>query len=938
MFRPKPIEDAASAAEYFGKGDAGYYLDGSGLWRKWGGEESKRLGLTGAPTQEQLERLLAGFDPHTGEQLTAMLTDDRVPGWTFTASVPKGVTAAIERGDTRVRELLWEAGNSAMEDVQDYAKTRVRKGGRDDDRLTGGIGFLGVEHRETRPVEDESLPEDHPWRLMPDWDRHLHFIVWNSTFDPVEQECKALKVRQIFDLKKWFDRRFDARVAAGLAELGYETETKMQATKDGMRYYTWDIKAAPGHEAGWQSANAKNSRRSGEIEDAEQQVLADIKARDPDAPDALSAVARDNLGATSRLGKRKDLTQADLDEFWDARLTPAEKTAIDATIERARLGLNPSPQPRAAEAMDYAIRHHFERSSVVDWHDLAVTAMEKSMGAARPEDFEREALARRGVLFQGDKASTKEVLAQEQRIIDFARAGKGVFRPLAAGRTEGLENLADEQANAARHVWNSPDQMMVVRGGAGTGKTTMMTPVLGGLSVPKELLAPSAEAARGELRDSGFKTANTVASFLVDEKRQEGIRGGVIWVDEAGMLSIDDLERLCSIAKEKNARLVLQGDPKQHTSVQRHGNMLNVLEEYAGLPVARLTKIQRQKGDYAKAVAAIERGDVANGDDVLTNLGWMVEGQGHDALIAEYAKAIEEKKPNGELKTVLVVDPTHKDGDALTEKLRALLKERELVGQEEKTFPRLVAIDMTVAQRGDASQYAGDEIIQFFHDCGNKRRGEQVFKAGERVKASEVMPHLVKLNPKHFAPFRETEVSFSVGDTLRTTNGGKDTGGHRIDNGRVDVINGFTKNDGIILSNGWVLPKDFGHLKHGLVRTSVSTQSRTHDIVLAAMNKASLGATNHAQAYVTASRGRERGMIFTDMPREERLKAMARLDQRKSATELFYPKPVADAAAKEESRTRSFMEKVRRTYRQFQRKAAAVVQQTFKPKEMGYAR
>ena len=57
------------------------------------------------------------------------------------------------------------------------------------------------------------------------------------------------------------------------------------------------------------------------------------------------------------------------------------------------------------------------------------------MGGARPEDFDAEA-KRQGVLFKDGKASTQAVLDQEQRIIGFARAGKGTCRPLArAGMT-----------------------------------------------------------------------------------------------------------------------------------------------------------------------------------------------------------------------------------------------------------------------------------------------------------------------------------------------------------------------------------------------------------------------------------------------------------------------------------------------------------------------
>ena len=48
--------------------------------------------------------------PHTGEQLTAKLIDDRIAAWDVTASVPKGVTIALERGDDRIHDAIWEAG------------------------------------------------------------------------------------------------------------------------------------------------------------------------------------------------------------------------------------------------------------------------------------------------------------------------------------------------------------------------------------------------------------------------------------------------------------------------------------------------------------------------------------------------------------------------------------------------------------------------------------------------------------------------------------------------------------------------------------------------------------------------------------------------------------------------------------------------------------
>ena len=70
----------------------------------------------------------------------------------------------------------------------------------------------------------------------------------------------------------------------------------------------------------------------------------------------------------------------------------------------------------------------------------------------------------------------------------------------------------------------------------------MMTPALDRIGAPAVLLAPSADASRDSLRKEGFEDANTVASFLGDSAAAKAMReqvagGGIIYVDEASMLS-----------------------------------------------------------------------------------------------------------------------------------------------------------------------------------------------------------------------------------------------------------------------------------------------------------------------------------------------------------------------------------------------------------------
>jgi hypothetical protein len=378
-------------------------------------------------------------------------------------------------------------------------------------------------------------------------------------------------------------------------------------------------------------------------------------------------------------------------------------------------------------------------------------------------------------------------------------------------------------------------------------------------------------------------------------------------------MGIDDLEKVCGLAKDLKARIVLQGDPKQHKAPQRHGNMLTVLADYAGLPVAEINKIQRQKGAYAQAVEAFRAGEHERGVDILTGLGRIVEGEGHDQLVERYAQAVGDGK--AEPKGIIILDPTHKDGEALTEKLRQVRKDAGLVKGQEQALPRLTSLDWSPPQKADAARYAGDEVIQFFRSVGS-------FKAGQRVTAAELLPHLAEVKPEHFGVFKSSEVKFGVGDVIRITNNGRDvTGKHRVDNGRIDRIAGFTKS-GIRLSNGWELDKSFAHWRHGLVSTSPAAQSKDDQHAWQQVNRASLGAVGAEQALVSLSRGKQTGVIFTDLSRDELVAAIKRADNRKSATEVFMPRPEPEKRAAGYAAGTGWQdaERTRREYEQWRRR------------------
>src|SRR5262249_52645282 len=152
----------------------------------------------------------------------------------------------------------------------------------------------------------------------------------------------------------------------------------------------------------------------------------------------------------------------------------------------------------------------------------------------------------------------------------------------------------------------------------------------------------------------------TVAAFLLDKEWQAGMRGGVIVVDECGLLPIKDLSSLVDIAHEQDARIVMTGDPKQNKSVLRNGNMFRVLKEFAGLQGGGLKAPRRMAGRYKEAVAAIDAGDVLKGHDLFTELGWVKQVENNETLVDDYLHALATRRPGQAVRDrAIILAPTN---------------------------------------------------------------------------------------------------------------------------------------------------------------------------------------------------------------------------------------------------------------------------------------
>jgi len=393
-------------------------------------------------------------------------------------------------------------------------------------------------------------------------------------------------------------------------------------------------------------------------------------------------------------------------------------------------------------------------------------------------------------------------------------------------------------------------------------------------------MAQSVKASREVLREeAGFANADTVARFLKDSEMQESAKGGVILVDEASQLGTRDMGRVFNVAEAVGARVILVGDRRQHRSVTA-GEPLKLLEEKAGLRVAEVTEILRQKGVYKKVAQALSEGRTEEGFAVLDKLGWIkqVENGDRDKQLAEaYLAAVSEKKRGGKPKSALVVSPTHAEGDRITQAIRAGLKAQGKLGKE-RLVEAWVPAHLTDAQKADATQYDTGDLLQFHQNATGYKKGSRLI-VGEGDKPPTELAN-------RFEAYRPTQIALAIGDRVRVTAGGKTKDGeHRLSNGSLLTVRGFTQRGDIIVDHGWVIDKEFGHLTHGYVVTSHASQGVTVDKVFIGMSSDSFPATYQRTGYVAITRGKEQAQIFTD-DKKELLKAVCRPDEPQSATEL----------------------------------------------------
>ncbi len=827
------------------------------------------LGLRGEVTQEQFEAVREGLHPESGEFLRPRHSADRIDAngseqskgrslYDLTFSAPKSVSIqALVGGDERLISAHDKAVREAITEAENYAAARVRLNGANEDRATANWILAAYRHDTSRELDPQL---------------HTHAVTANLTYDGVEGRWKALQASGLYERRAYLTEVYRNALAREVCGLGYEIEPRRDSKG---RDHGFEIRGVS------DELLEKYSARSAQRDAAIERFTVEHGRKPTNNEVAI-------LVRESRADKLAEISTERLRQQQQARLLPEEGCALKNLHKKSlkhprRIPPEPS---EVAESLQHAKEHLFERSSAVRDHELMTEALRHGRGKIDRRQL-RGALEleqSRGVLIRaGNNLATRESLEREQRMIVAIDGGVGRYERLGGEHAfSPSERLREEQRRAVHQILDSRDFVLNLRGAAGTGKTATLTEIARGLrEAGREVLAVApTRGAVEELQKVGFRDAMTISRLLEDPKAQTALRGRVLVVDEAGMVSGRQMEELLKLAEREDARILFSGDTRQLQSVEA-SDALRILEQESRMKSVSLTAVQRQtQAEYRDAIQTL-RHSPEKGFEKLEQLGAVREApylERAQAVASAYRALTSDSS-----RTVLVVAGTHEEIGKITDAIREDMKRR---GELERgvVSERYVPLQWTEAQKKDLVNYKSGQVLLFHRSSHGIEKHEALTvertdKLGIVVRDQLGTEHTVSPSQaRSFSVHERQQIEVAPGDRLLLT-GNRGDAGFRATNGelvRVRDVEGGR----IQLEDGRTLPANYHEFDHGYAITAHRSQGKTVDAVIL-----SADAMKQELFYVGASRGRQEIVVVTS-DREQLRNLLGISTARPSATEL----------------------------------------------------
>lgn len=653
--------------------------------------------------------------------------------------------------------------------------------------------------------------------------------------------------------------------------------------------------------------------------------------------DDIARAARDQVRERSGI-ERGALAVGAAIRDASAKLADVLQRPDDPLVDRglARLTMLPATA-RTQYATASAIRILGEREVAFKIDDVVKTALDLGQKGVTHDRIEKriDQLVHRGELVFGKSTrqdgavtlvTTREAIAQERRILGGVIAGDGKGRPLmpadvAAERLQALageRHLNDQQLAAAVQIVASEDRVVLVQGRAGAGKSTMLQPVakaealdaaarmLGDEGVRQVLLTADM---RGDAKALAFQNkmvadlkadtgleAMTVHSFISRNERflkaehqgapafaarKAELAGTYLILDEASMISNDQMDRLIAIANLMEVgRLAVIGDRKQLNPIEG-GKSFALMQAAAvreGRAINEVNINMRQRNAPMRLVADLaDAGNIKGAFAVLGKRIVATDDRVTDAAHAWLALTRDERErtvllPSGrearaEINTI-IQDKLRDEGTLKGDGRSFMVREQVNLTHEELRYSRLwgTARFLEVA-RGDNSLGLARGDYRIERRFANGRVG-LVDEQGKRH----------RIDPRKIDPMRprdglrlavEKEIRIHEGERIRWTDSDKREGRGML-NATIASVERVT-GDGIVvkLADGAerILAKGDPMLKRMDLAYAINThmaQGITSSVVYAVMGSFERNLSNARSFLVNLTRQQDDVRIFTD--------------------------------------------------------------------------
>ena len=933
MITRSPNGAASEGGQYYKEGE--YYhqsQDGSEghAPAEWLGDGAEALGLQGefqAEDFEKFDKLLAGELPNGAKLPTPSDPNkERRSGEDVTLSAPKSVSeAALIGGDERLLQAHDEAVKEAVAIMQQEMFGARQKIDGVQQHVAAGAIVGAFRHETARPVDGVVDPQI-----------HTHTVWVNGALREDGQWRSADWKMEKGDFAR-LDAIYKARLASKAQDLGYP----VRKTKDGFELAQITDKALKPFSSRTDQIDKELERRGLTREGS---------------TDAQRDAA--NLG--TRQGKIHQ-TQQEQHKQWEERATAANVLSeIRAAVDVARQNSLTPPVPRdpkihaleTAEAIKSAVRHLGEREHVFDRKRLETETLKagikdqvthKDVVKALDNIHAEKIYAASGLIKaevegqDNEFFTTKAALARDEKMISQMKAGQNKFEPAmtaerAAQTIENFERqkgfaLSTGQRDALTLALSSKDQIVGWQGYAGAGKTTAIEAVAQALKAQgREVigLAPTGKAAQelaASLAGADVK-AQTIAKW--EAAGAKGNQNTSIIIDEVGMVSSRDMQKIMDRAEKTGMQVIVLGDFRQIQSVEA-GSPAKLLQDN-GMKTAVIDDIRRQNNQQLKAVVeSFAKGDAKEGVEKTAPYIQKVnveEGKtAREAVADAAARDYLSRSPELRKETIVVV-ATNQTRKLINEKIRdGLKKDGTIDGEKEREIRTLHKTDFTREQMREAHNYEpGQKIVPMrdYEERGVKYADPQRQKAYQDARKASHNSHnndkkppaapmekgkeytvkevdsakgtvilenkngdKVEWKPEQASKIRiynQDQTKVAPGDTIvsrenqkfETIKGEQVT----IVNGQKGEVKGQTQ-DGTIIAEFQdakgeakevlIGANDGAKLEHGYSGTVHAAQGATAKEMIGAIeSKSELNNAN--QAYVALSRAKDDAVVYTDDP------------------------------------------------------------------------